>query len=168
MKSFGGAYGDTFINTPNIDGLADNGLVFENAYNGNPKCSPPARACILTGKYSWQLKEAADHNGRFPLEFKTYPQLLAKKGYRVGGYTGKGWGGPGVYDTKDNPAGPKYNTIKLEPPYKGITDVDYAANFEVFSMKTLRIPPRFVFGWEPKNPPIVFTNWIHGRKPARN
>lgn len=128
MKSFG-AYGDTFVNTPSIDSLAKEGVVFNNAYNGNPKCSP-ARACILTGKYSWQLKEAADHNGRFPSEFKTYPQLLANEGYNIG-FTGKGWG-PGVYDTEDNPAGPEYSSIKLKPPYKGISDIDYASNFRVF------------------------------------
>ncbi|CAM3540313.1 sulfatase [Zobellia roscoffensis] len=149
MKSFG-AYGDTFINTPVIDNLAKEGVVFQNAYNGNPKCSP-ARACILTGKYSWQLKEAADHNGRFPLEFKTYPQLLAKKGYRVG-YTGKGWG-PGVYDTKDNPAGPEHNAIKLKPPYKGIADIDYAANFEAFLNNT------------PKETPFCF--WLGAKEPHR-
>ncbi|WP_276168159.1 sulfatase family protein [Zobellia alginiliquefaciens] len=147
MKSFG-AYGDTFVNTPSIDRLAKEGVVFENAYNGNPKCSP-ARACILTGKYSWQLKEAADHNGRFPLEFKSYPQLLEQKGYRVG-YTGKGWG-PGVYDTKDNPAGPQHNAIKLEPPYKGITDVDYAANFEAFLEEGAKDAP-FCFWLGTKEP----------------
>ena len=119
MKSFG-AYGDSFVNTPSIDSLAKEGVVFNNAYNGNPKCSP-ARACILTGKYSWQLKEAADHNGRFPSEFRTYPQLLANEGYNVG-FTGKGWG-PGVYDTADNPAGPEYSSIKITPPYKGISDI---------------------------------------------
>ena len=128
MKSFG-AYGDTFIHTPSIDSLAKEGVVFNNAYNGNPKCSP-ARACILTGKYSWQLKEAADHNGRFPSEFKTYPQLLANEGYNVG-FSGKGWG-PGVYDTADNPAGPEYNSIKITPPYENISNIDYAANFGAF------------------------------------
>ena len=128
MKSFG-AYGDTFVSTPYIDSLAKEGVVFNNAYNGNPKCSP-ARACILTGKYSWQLKEAADHNGRFPSEFKTYPQLLANEGYNVG-FSGKGWG-PGVYDTADNPAGPEYNSIKITPPYENISNIDYAANFGAF------------------------------------
>jgi N-sulfoglucosamine sulfohydrolase len=43
MNSFG-AYGDTFIETPAIDRLAREGVVFRNAYNCNPKCSP-ARAC---------------------------------------------------------------------------------------------------------------------------
>ena len=149
MKSFG-AYGDTFVNTPSIDSIARDGVVFNNAYNGNPKCSP-ARACILTGKYSWQLKEAADHNGRFPSEFRTYPQLLAEVGYDVG-FTGKGWG-PGVYDTADNPAGPEYSSIKLIPPYKAISDVDYAANFEYFLNK--------------KDPNTPFCFWLGTKEPHR-
>ncbi len=128
-KNSFGPYGATYVKTPAVDQLAKDGAVFNNAYNCNPKCAP-ARACIVTGKYSWQLKEAADHNGRFPSEFKTYPQLLEKAGYNVG-FTGKGWG-PGVYDTTHNPAGPEYSDIKLIPPYKGISNIDYAANFADF------------------------------------
>ncbi|NJB83550.1 sulfatase family protein [Wenyingzhuangia aestuarii] len=127
-KSFG-TYGDSFINTPAIDKLAKGGLTFENAYNCNPKCAP-ARACIVTGKYSWQLKAATNHWPMFPSEFKFYPHLLMEKGYKVG-FTGKGWG-PGSYATKYNPAGPEYNKHKLKPPHKGISNVDYAANFEAF------------------------------------
>ncbi|GAA4237796.1 sulfatase [Postechiella marina] len=128
MKSFG-AYGDKFINTPEIDKLAKEGLVFNNAYNCNPKCAP-ARACIVTGMYSWQLKEATNHFPEFPSQFKFYPHILMKKGYNVG-YTGKGWG-PGSYSGNHNPAGPVFNTIKLIPPHKGISDIDYAANFDKF------------------------------------
>ncbi|WP_139957431.1 sulfatase family protein [Flavicella sediminum] len=128
MKSFG-AYGDTFINTPAIDKLAKEGLTFNNAYNCNPKCAP-ARACIVTGMYSWQLEEATNHYPKFPAKFKFYPHLLMEKGYEVG-LTGKGWG-PGEYEGEHNPAGPLYNDIKLKPPHKGISNVDYAANFEKF------------------------------------
>ena len=131
MKSFG-AYGDKFIKTPSIDKLAEGGVVFNNAYNCNPKCAP-ARACIVTGKYSWQLKEATNHFPKFPAEFKFYPHILMEKGYEVG-YTGKGWG-PGSYEGKYNPAGPEYNDIKRDAPYKGMSSVDYAANFESFLSK---------------------------------
>ncbi|WP_010136729.1 sulfatase family protein [Ochrovirga pacifica] len=127
-KSFG-AYGDKFIKTPAIDKLAKEGVTFENAFNCNPKCAP-ARACIVTGKYSWQLEEATNHFPKFPAKFKFYPHLLMEKGYKVG-YTGKGWG-PGRYTTKHNPAGPVYNKHKLEPPHKGISNIDYASNFEAF------------------------------------
>jgi len=128
MKSFG-AYGCTYIKTPSFDRLAREGVVFNNAYNCNPKCAP-ARACLVTGRYSWQLKEACNHFPHFPAEFEFYPHLLMKAGYHVG-FTGKGWG-PGSYDTEHNPAGPAYGHAKLKPPYKGISNKDYAANFSAF------------------------------------
>lgn len=128
MLSFG-AYGSSYVRTPSIDRLAREGATFLNSYNCNPKCAP-ARACLVTGKYSWQLKEACNHFPHFPPEFKYYPHLLMEQGYHVG-YSGKGWG-PGDYDSEYNPAGPEYNEIKLIPPYKGINNVDYAANFEFF------------------------------------
>ena len=109
-ESFG-AYGGRNCNTPAIDALASEGVVFTNAYTQNPK-SAPSRACILTGKYSWQLKEATNHFPHFPAEFTLYPQVLMENGYYVGS-TGKGWG-PGTYDTKDNPAGPEYNKLTVK------------------------------------------------------
>jgi N-sulfoglucosamine sulfohydrolase len=146
MNSFG-AYGSKFINTPAVDRLAKEGAIFNNAYNCNPKCAP-ARACIVTGKFSWQLKEATNHNPYFPKEFKFYPALLQESGYHVG-YTGKGWG-PGKYDG-ENPAGPEYNKVKLEPPYKGISDIDYAANFEEF-LKEKKEDTPFCFWLGAKEP----------------
>ena len=149
MKSFG-AYGDTFINTPEIDKLAEEGLVFNNVYNCNPKCAP-ARASLVTGMYSWQLKDAANHWPNFPAEFKFYPHLLMEKGYDVG-FTGKGWG-PGNYATKYNPAGPEFNDIKLKPPHKGIASEDYAANFEQFlADKTDKTNTPFCFWFGTKEP----------------
>ncbi|MDZ8117362.1 sulfatase family protein [Pontiella agarivorans] len=128
MNTFG-AYGGTMIETPAFDRLAEDGAVFRQAYNCNPKCAP-ARACLVTGRYSWQLGAAANHWPAFPSEFKFYPHLLMEAGFHVG-YTGKGWG-PGSYPTEHNPAGPVYNTIKEKPKYKGINSVNYAANFEAF------------------------------------
>jgi len=43
-----GCYGNQDIRTPNIDGLADNGIRFTNAYAVNSVCSP-SRATFLTG-----------------------------------------------------------------------------------------------------------------------
>lgn len=39
------------INTPNIDRIADNGIVMDNFYSASPVCSP-SRFSILTGRYS--------------------------------------------------------------------------------------------------------------------
>jgi len=44
-----GCYGDTFHETPNIDGLSKEGVKFTNAYAAAPVCSP-SRAAIQTGK----------------------------------------------------------------------------------------------------------------------
>jgi len=42
-------YGSTYLETPNIDRLASEGMRFTEAYSANPLCSP-TRASILTGK----------------------------------------------------------------------------------------------------------------------
>src|SRR5438128_312176 len=85
-----GAYGCTWVKTPNFDRVAREGVLFKNAFTSNPKCSP-CRASILTGRNTWQLNEAVSHGGYFPAGFETYPDLLEKSGYFVG-LTGKGWG----------------------------------------------------------------------------
>jgi len=127
-----GAYGCTYIKTPNIDRIAKEGVLFTNAFVCNPKCSP-SRACFLTGRYSWQLEEACNHIPVMPPKWKFYPELLEKSGYSIG-FTGKGWA-PGVFYGEHNPAGWEYNTISCTPPYNGISNKDYAANFEDFLNK---------------------------------
>ena len=41
-------YGSTFHESPNIDALAEKGMMFTRAYSANPLCSP-TRASIMTG-----------------------------------------------------------------------------------------------------------------------
>jgi arylsulfatase A-like enzyme len=45
-----GCYGSSFYETPNLDRLAGEGMLFTDAYASCPVCSP-TRASILTGKY---------------------------------------------------------------------------------------------------------------------
>src|SRR5262245_32666815 len=93
--SFGhaGAYGCKWTNTAGFDRVAREGLLFTRAYTPNAKCAP-SRACLLTGRNSWQLEAACNHICFFPTKFKTYAEALAEHGYFVG-KTMKGWG-PGV------------------------------------------------------------------------
>ena len=53
-----GAYGCQWVSTPVFDSVAARGVLFENCYTPNAK-SAPSRASLLTGRYSWQLGEAA-------------------------------------------------------------------------------------------------------------
>lgn len=49
-----GCYGAKFYETPNIDKLAKDGMLFTNAYSACTVCSP-SRAAILTGRYPARL-----------------------------------------------------------------------------------------------------------------
>lgn len=128
-----GAYGCKWVNTPAFDRVANEGILFNNAYTPNSKSSP-SRACILTGRNSWQLEEAGNHVPFFPAKFKTFPESLKENGYYTG-FTGKGWapGDPGTIDGKPRElTGPVFNDITSPPPAKFISNKDYAANFEAF------------------------------------
>ena len=128
-----GAYGTKWVRTPHFDRVARDGILFNNAYTPNAKCAP-SRACVLTGRNSWQLKEAANHICYFPTEFKGWGEALAEHGWFVG-HTTKGWA-PGVAnDATGKPramTGRAFNARKLTPPTSGIGSADYAANFDDF------------------------------------
>ena len=128
-----GAYGCDWVKTPGFDRVATEGILFMKAYTPNAKCAP-SRACILTGRNSWQLEEATNHSPYFPQKFKTYAEALSEFDYWVGSVA-KGWapGDPGEINGKHRElTGPKFNEHKLTPPTKFISDNDYAKNFESF------------------------------------
>ena len=166
-----GVYGSSYVKTPNFDRIAREGVLFTQAYNCNPKCAP-ARACLLTGRYSWQLKEACNHNPFLSDEWVFYPFLLEESGYEIG-FTGKGWG-PGIHQGIDagktkfkkvNPAGYPYNQRTAKPPYSGISNVDYSANFEDFlNEKPAHKPFCFWFGTKEPHRGYGKDNWkLDGR-----
>jgi N-sulfoglucosamine sulfohydrolase len=93
-----GAYGYEWVRTPNIDRVASQGLVFENAYTPTSKCAP-SRAAILTGRNPWQLEEGANHQSFFPANYKAFTEVLSDSSYFVGAQ-GKFWG-PGSAITLD-------------------------------------------------------------------
>lgn len=127
------AYGTDWVQTPGFDRVAREGILFLNAYTPNAKCAP-SRSCIITGRNSWQLEEAANHVPFFPEKFATYVEVLQEAGYYTG-YTGKGWA-PGDSGEKNgqkrNLVGPAFNQIKTIPPTRQISNIDYTANFKAF------------------------------------
>ncbi|MBN7809945.1 sulfatase [Algoriphagus sp. H41] len=75
------AYDDRLIETPNIDRIADMGILFTQASVTNSICAP-SRATILTGKHS-HLNGKVDNHFAFDTTNVTFPQLLQDAGYQT-------------------------------------------------------------------------------------
>ncbi len=148
------AYGCSWVNTPGFDEVAQQGLLFTNAYTPNAK-SAPSRSALLTGRNSWQLEEAANHWCFFPEKYKTYPEALKENGYFTG-YTAKGWA-PGVAGEIDGErrrlTGTPFNKKTTTPPADYISGNDYSANFIDF------------LDSKPVDKPFCF--WYGGTEPHR-
>ncbi|THT98803.1 twin-arginine translocation pathway signal protein [Lampropedia puyangensis] len=78
--------------SPVLDGLAQNGLLFTQGYSNSPVCSP-TRFALMTGRYQYRLRGAAEEpirsdargNDRLglPPSHPTLPSLLRQAGYRT-------------------------------------------------------------------------------------
>ncbi len=75
------AYGSTLINTPNIDRIAREGILFKNSFVTNSICAP-SRATLLTGKFS-HLNGLRDNRDHFDGSQMTFPKLLQQAGYET-------------------------------------------------------------------------------------
>lgn len=79
-----GSAGNRIIQTPNLDRLAQSGLIFTNHFVTTPICSV-SRASIFTGQHLRRHKIADFATDFSSLQWqKTYPALLRKAGYRTG------------------------------------------------------------------------------------
>ncbi len=116
-----GAYGNTFIETPNLDRLANSGVRYTNAYAPASLCSP-SRASIVTGLHPVSVNITEHIHGNQPvgpdrklqtppvdqalkLSFETTAEVLDGLGYKSAYYgkwhLGGGPNGPGYqgFDT---------------------------------------------------------------------
>lgn len=134
------AYGNRFNETPNIDRLAGQGMVFHNAYAA-PVCSP-TRASIQSGQYParvgvfdfipghWRPYEEVvvpkHRQQHLPEDIVTLGDMMRRAGYRTG-YFGKWHLNNGKenlpdargYDTAHMYAGGGFYKPKFVPAYKG-------------------------------------------------
>jgi choline-sulfatase len=75
-----GCYGDQTVETPNLDALANKGVVFDNAYCPAP-ISAPCRASLLTGQHPskqkcWTISDI------LPSDILTFPHALGAANYK--------------------------------------------------------------------------------------
>lgn len=75
-------YDTRFIETPNLDRIARDGVRFTRSYVAN-SLSGPSRACMLTGKHSHKNGFTNNEHGIFDGSQQTMPKLLQKAGYKT-------------------------------------------------------------------------------------
>ena len=75
------AYGSKLTETPNIDRIANEGMLFTNASVTNSICAP-SRATILTGKHT-HINGKIDNLMPFDTTQVTFPQIFQKNGYQT-------------------------------------------------------------------------------------
>lgn len=78
--------------SPRLDRMAAQGMLFSRAYSNSPVCSP-TRYALITGRYQYRLRGAAEEpmTGKFygsttvglPPEHPTLPSMLKAKGYKT-------------------------------------------------------------------------------------
>lgn len=76
------AYNNSYMSTPNIDRIAENGVRFTNSFVAN-SISGPSRACMLTGKHSHANGYTDNVNAKYDGEQQAFPQLLQRVGYQT-------------------------------------------------------------------------------------
>ncbi len=76
-----GCYGDQYADTPHINKLASQGMIYLNCWSTAPVCAP-ARTTLITGMYPTCL--GAEHMRsmvKLPADVLMYPQYLRQAGY---------------------------------------------------------------------------------------
>ncbi|MDR8393275.1 sulfatase-like hydrolase/transferase [Aliifodinibius sp. S!AR15-10] len=78
-----GAYGDTLADTPNLDRLAEQGTVYENAFATTPVCAP-SRFTLITGLYA-NVMGTENMRSTFPIpeQIQFFPKYLREVGYHT-------------------------------------------------------------------------------------
>ncbi len=95
------AYGKSINRTPNIDRIADEGMIFTQSFCTNALCGP-SRAVLLTGKYN-HINGQIDNVVTFDGSQETFPKILQKNNYQTAMI--------GKWHLKSNPTGFDYWSI---------------------------------------------------------
>jgi len=76
------AYDSRYVQTPNIDRIANEGARFTNSFVAN-SLSGPSRACLLTGKHSHKNGFTNNEHGIFDGTQQTLQGILQQNGYQT-------------------------------------------------------------------------------------
>jgi len=156
------SYNDKLIQTPNIDRIAEEGVLFNNAFVCNSICGP-SRACILTGKFSH--KNGFMNNGNhFDGSQQTFPKLLQKDGYATAVV--------GKWHLRSEPTGFDYWNILPGQGHYYNPDFIKMGKDTVYNGYVTNITTDLALDWLennlPKNSGKPFFLMLHQKAPHRN
>ena len=118
-----GCYGDPVADTPNLDALAERGMLYEVAWSNYPVCAP-ARTTIISGMYA--AANGAGHmrcSRPLPDGIPMFPQLLRNAGYYCTNKAKEDYNHPKPGQVWDN-SGRKADFRKhaVEQPFFGVVN----------------------------------------------
>ncbi len=150
--------------TPNIDAIAENGVLFNNMICTN-SISGPSRACLLTGKYSTTHGFYQNEGGIiFDNTQETYHKILHENGYTTALF--------GKWHLYSDPAGFDYYKIHGNPGQQGTYwDPLYNENGELRKEKgyATTLTTNSMLNWmeEDRDPNKPFCVMLHYKAPHR-
>ena len=163
------------LHTPNVDRLAQEGVLFTQAFVNAPSCTP-CRSSLLAGQHFYRTGLGAILQGAvWDDNIPTFPLLLEESGYHIG-YTYKVWtpgtprdAGYGGVEKRYQKSG-NFNAysqhvnrymeedgLSLEEA-KGILHQEVLENFRLFLEANQRDAP-FCYWWGPTN---THRKWVYG------
>lgn len=136
---FIGAYGDQAASTPNIDALARQGILYENAYCTAPVCAP-SRFTLITGLYPPAFG-TENMRSEYPLPqfVKFFPRYLREAGYYTSNNAKKDYNTvdqPEAWDESGNKA--TYKNRKPGQPFFAVFNIGTSHESSIFSHETKR------------------------------
>lgn len=134
---FIGAYGDKAATTPNIDALARQGILYENAYCTAPVCAP-SRFTLITGMYPPAFG-TENMRSEYPLPqfVKFFPRYLREAGYYTSNNAKKDYNTvdqPEAWDESGNKA--TYRNRKPGQPFFAVFNIGTSHESSIFGYET--------------------------------
>jgi arylsulfatase A-like enzyme len=154
-----GAYGSEINRTPNLDRIADEGIVFRNSFVCNSICAP-SRAALLTGKHS-HASGHLDNRHRFDSSQVTFPKLLQGAGYQTALI--------GKWHLKSEPTGFDYwNILPGQGSYYNPDFIEMGRTYRETGYATTIITDMAIEWLEKRDPSRPFCLLVHHKAPHRN
>ncbi|MBK8556741.1 MAG: sulfatase-like hydrolase/transferase [Lewinellaceae bacterium] len=154
-----GCYGSRINQTPNLDRIAQNGMLFSHAYCTNSICSP-VRAVNITGKMS-QINGVLDNMFPFDGSQPTAPKYLQAAGYQTAMI--------GKWHLKSDPTGFDFWKILIDQgEYYNPRFIENGENITTEGYATALITDYALDWLQQRDPNQPFFMMLHHKAPHRN